>query len=108
MVLWILFLVWWLITFLPPIYINGKWLMKGIAGMTLAPFVFYRKEAYLDSELFRKHERAHILQQRICSPLIFLIIYAFHYLMNRFLRMDHYTAYYNIIFEKLARQAEKE
>jgi len=38
MIIWILFLCWWLIAFLPPIYINGKWFMKNIAGLTLAPF----------------------------------------------------------------------
>jgi|GEM_PF-6700578 len=108
MIIWILFLCWWLIAFLPPIYINGKWFMKNIAGLTLAPFIFFKKKEYLNSERFIKHERAHVFQQRVFPPLLFLIIYGLNYVINRTNGMNHYNAYHNIIFEKLARAAEKE
>lgn len=107
MIYWILFLVWWLITFLPTIYIKGSWFLKAYAGITLAPFTFYKDERYLENERFIVHERAHIKQQRLCSPLVFLLLYGGHYLINRMMGMDHSKAYYEIFFEKLARRAER-
>ncbi len=100
---------WWALSILlPPIYINGSWFMKDIAGMTLAPFIFYRKKGLLNSQRFRKHEETHIHQQRLMSPLVFLIVYIVNYLINRLHSMTHFEAYYNILLEVSARKAEKE
>jgi len=107
MIIWILFLVWWLIAFIPTIYVNAETLLKGYAGMTLAPFVLYKGRRYLNDDAFIRHEQAHIFQQRVFSPLLFLLLYGANYLVNRMKGMDHYTAYYNLFFEKLARRAER-
>src|SRR6056297_2497861 len=103
----VIFLVWWLITFIPTIYINGSKIMKNYAGITLAPFVIYKDKRYLRFESFIKHEREHVKQQRIYSPLVFYLLYVGNYLINRLQGMDHYKAYYEIYFEKLARRAER-
>jgi hypothetical protein len=55
-----------------------------------------------------RHEKEHIKQQRRYSPVLFLIIYCTEYLIYRAKGMEHYEAYWNITFEKQAREAEKE
>ena len=72
MILWI-WLIWWVISWFEPIVI---WLPESAPfyGITVAPFLFINSRAQ-DELWILMHERRHLIQQRIISPLIFLIVY---------------------------------
>jgi hypothetical protein len=104
----IVFIAWWLISLIPPFIIKKK--LRNLKGLTIAPFIFVTNRHMTRSEWIRliKHEKEHIKQQRRYSPVLFLIIYCTEYLIYRAKGMEHYEAYWNITFEKQAREAEKE
>ena len=108
MIFLVIFFAWWAVAFIPVQYVNGKLFLKNYAGLTFAPFVFFKNERLTKQDWFVKHEMEHIRQQRVCSPAIFIVVYCSEYFLNRAKGMNHFDAYYSIGFEKMARIAEKE
>jgi len=74
----IIWLAWWALAWLPPKWIKVNTRLFG--AMTIAPFVFYTVE-YIPDWL-KKHEERHVLQQRILSPPLMLLLYVLNYLIN--------------------------
>ncbi len=103
----LLFFGWWLIAFIPPVIIDKC--PKHLKGMAVAPFILLtdRQLGRLERLMLLRHEKEHIRQQRKYSPVLFLIIYCTEYLIYRAKGMNHFQAYWNISFEKQAREAER-
>lgn len=113
-----IWLVWWILSFLKPIYI--RWDKLPAVAMVVAPIIFINKKAlykyYLTDEGIEsvyRHEYRHIIQQRILSPLIFLVLYGIFYVVllyyyfcvvGKGFKEAHFNAYWNIPFEKDARK----
>ncbi len=85
--------------------------MKGIqiivrhlpyAGLTLFPFIFFRKKDLPLSENLLNHERIHLRQQLELLILPFYIWYLIEYLVHRLTGKKHHDAYRAIIFEREA------
>ena len=77
-ILVIIWLTWWALSWIPPQWAKINKLPA--TAMTIAPFIFYTAE-YIPGWL-KNHELRHILQQRILSPPIFILLYVANYLIN--------------------------
>jgi hypothetical protein len=107
MILIAIFFSWWVISLIPPVIIRKC--PKHLKGLAIAPFIMITNKQLgrLERLMLIRHEKEHIRQQRKYSPVLFLIIYCTEYLIYRAKGMDHFQAYWNISFEKQAREAER-
>lgn len=91
------FIVWWLVSFLPPFIIHIPVPFRVVA-FTAAPFIvhntYYQMESWTIS-----HEKRHLLQQRIFSPFGMLIAYfaisGIIYIYSLIKHKNFYKAYYD-------------
>ena len=74
----LIWLIWWALSWVPPQW--AKIDRLPVTAITIAPFIFYSYD-YIPDWL-KNHELRHILQQRILSPPIFILLYAINYLIN--------------------------
>ena len=113
--IWIVYiwLLWWLFSLLGPKIIKTTYLP--VIGLSFAPFIFYNP-THFGSRMpmwVLNHEKCHIKQQRILSPLIFIILYfsisgvifIYQLFLTRSFKKAWYYAYYLNPFEKQARKA---
>lgn len=72
MIMWI-WLIWWVVSFFEPIVI---WVPESfpLYGLTIAPFIFLNEQTH-EKLWVLLHERRHLIQQRVLSPLIFMMVY---------------------------------
>jgi hypothetical protein len=107
MIILLILIAWWIISLIPPFIIKKR--LKNLKGLAIAPFIFVtnKQMGRLEWLYLIRHEKEHIRQQRRYSPILFLILYCTEYLINRAKGMDHFQAYWNISFEKKAREAER-
>lgn len=70
-----------------------------ISGITLYPFIIYRKPKEEVEQETHNHEMIHIYQQRELWVIGFYILYVGYWLKNKLKGQDHLTAYANIPFE---------
>jgi len=76
-------------------------------GITLYPFVLFRKETKLSSRLLN-HEKIHLKQQVEMLVIFFYLWYLLEFLV-RFVQYLQFTkAYYNISFEREAYRYESD
>ena len=110
------FILHWLFCFIPPIIIRFRfpniWFFE-IWAMVIPPCIFVNTSITGYSEIqydrMIRHEKQHIRQNAWFSPFVFEIIYLLNFLINLFIyKFDVFDAYYNIWFEKDARNAEEE
>jgi len=75
--LFVILLLWWLISFLKP-----QWIYIPIPfyGVTVAPFIFSGVKH--PPEPIKQHEYRHIWQQRWLSPPLFFILYIANFIIN--------------------------
>lgn len=98
--------VFWIVSLFEPIVIVNKYIPFGnFLAITFGNLIFTKKPL---NDMVYRHECKHVEQYRQNSPLIFLFLYCLEYLINLLKkRMTPFEAYYNISFEKEAREAEK-
>jgi len=85
-----------------------SFLFGSIRGMALWPFVLIMDDRLLRNKTLINHEQIHIRQQTEMLVIPFYLVYLFNYLINRFRFNGHYEAYRNIIFEKEAKENERD
>lgn len=78
------------------------------SGMTLFPFIFFRKKDLPVSERLLNHERIHLRQQLELLILPFYLWYLTDYLLHRLRGKNHHDAYRAILFEKEAYMFEED
>jgi len=81
-------------------WIKVKKLPYGSNGMTIFPFVFYKKE--VKSNRLETHERIHLYQQAEMLFLPFFIWYFAEFFIHRLNSKSWHQAYMKISFEKEA------
>jgi hypothetical protein len=72
-----------------------------ISGITLFPFILIARDDLKNNKTFLNHERIHLRQQLEMLVIPFYVWYVCEYLLLR-VRLNHYQAYRNIVFEKEA------
>jgi hypothetical protein len=71
-------------------------------GMALFPFILIKNRRDLTNARLLNHERIHIRQQLELLVIPFYVWYLINYAWNRLKGQDHFTAYWNICFEREA------
>jgi len=86
-------------------WINDKWFVKGLVGLSIWPFMwFYNDKDHVPKSLLL-HEEEHIRQQLRGLLIGYALRYWGEYIINRLKGMSNYQAYYNISYERKAREA---
>lgn len=73
-----------------------------VQGLAIYPFIFFQNKSLYKDKRMLNHEMIHIRQQLELLILPFYIIYISNFLINYFIYKNIYSAYRNIIFEKVA------
>lgn len=81
-------------------------LMK-VTAVTFGKHVYYAIDSKQITNRLRTHEQAHVEQYRKLGFVNFLYKYISEYLSYRRKGYDHYHAYYEISYEKEAREKER-
>jgi hypothetical protein len=85
----------------------SKFLLPGIAGITLWPFGIYVKYGYEDNVKLKVHENIHWEQQKEL-PIIFYILYLLEWIIKIFLFGNPKTSYRNLSAEREANKYEND
>ncbi len=105
-------LLWWVASLLGPFFIRiGT--PYFLLAIVFAPCVFVSKKAIsiLGKEGYERlcrHEVEHIRQQRILSPVLFMVLYVLMFIFEYIKVRNWNDAYLEIWFERKAREAENE
>ncbi|MBW3517741.1 hypothetical protein [Flavobacterium sp. NKUCC04_CG] len=90
------------------ILINQKWVPKGFVGVTIYPFIIFKKRDSLADEILIAHEKIHIKQQLELLVVFFYIWYILEFLIKVVQLRDKKKAYKAISFEREAYLHETE
>jgi len=77
-------------------------------GMAIFPFILIKNPAKKQDQVLINHEKIHLQQQLELLILPFYFLYLVNYLINLLRYKNHYQAYFNILFEREAFNAEKD
>ncbi|MCP1994900.1 hypothetical protein [Flavobacterium sp. HSC-61S13] len=86
------------------ILIKGNWVPKGFVGITIYPYIIFKKEASREDVILIAHEKIHIKQQLELLVIFFYIWYAVEFLIKIIQLKDKGKAYRAISFEREAYQ----
>ena len=90
-------------------FITSKYLVpKGFSGLTVFPFVFFRKTSLRADTTFVNHEKIHIRQQLELLVVLFFVWYLLEFLVRLMQTRNRYQAYRRISFEREAYENEKD
>ena len=78
-----------------------------VNAMAIFPFILLKSTSQKQDLILINHEKIHLQQQLELLIIPFYFLYLLNYLINLFKYKKHYPAYFNIMFEKEAYQAEK-
>lgn len=78
-----------------------------VDGMALFPFILVKSQALKQDAVLVRHETIHLKQAAELLVIPFYVLYLFNYIINRFKYPGHYSAYYEIVFEREAYQNER-
>jgi uncharacterized ion transporter superfamily protein YfcC len=80
---------------------------KGFGGLTVFPFIVFRRKEQASDAVYVNHEKIHIRQQMELLVLPFFVWYFLEYAVRLIRHRDKNTAYKNTSFEREAYENEK-
>ncbi|WP_430615090.1 hypothetical protein [Flavobacterium sp. JP2137] len=84
------------------ILISKKWVPRGFVGLTIYPFIIFKKAASLDDVKLLTHEKIHIRQQLELLLVFFYLWYLLEFVIKFVWLRDKQLAYRAISFEREA------